>query len=77
MFTVENDKFNYSRAYSLLENELLSNGVIKKYQVNESTLEEVFLFLSQLQPEVEAVEYKEPWQFCCWECGDQGCQWIN
>lgn len=76
VFTIENSKFSYSRAYELFENKLMKEKLVSKYKIKESTLEEVFLFLSQLQPPVDQVEYSEPWQFCCWERGANGCQWI-
>ena len=60
VFIVEANAFSYSKAYNLCQT-LLEKNIIEKYRINESTLEEVFLFLSQMQPPPVEEEYKEPW----------------
>lgn len=66
IFTIKSKEFLYSKAFKLFETELKKSGMIHGYKINESTLEEIFLLLSEMQPEPEDYQIKEPWEFCCW-----------
>lgn len=57
VFIIKNGSFRLSRAFELFEDELSSKGKIQRYEIKESTLEEVFIHLSKLQPHVEEVAY--------------------
>ena len=78
LFVIPSSSFNLSEAYQLCHNQLyLEEKLVQKYHIAQSTLEEVFLHLSRMQPQIiEEQDYKEPWQCCCWEFGATGCMCI-
>lgn len=73
VFIIKNSSFCLSKAFELFEDSLAKEGKILRYEIKESTLEEVFIHLSRLQPHVEEIQYAEPWQLLCWEWGTTGC----
>jgi hypothetical protein len=50
VFIIKNSNFCLSKAFELFEDELSRRGKIDRYEIKESTLEEVFIHLSKLQP---------------------------
>ena len=74
LFVIKAEHFSLWRSFELFENKLSAQKKLKRYEIKESTLEEVFIHLSRLQPYVEEEQFKEPWQILCWEWGNNGCQ---
>jgi len=57
VFVIKTEKFSLWKSFDLFENQLTVENKVRRYEIKESTLEEVFLHLSRLQPPVEEQQY--------------------
>jgi hypothetical protein len=51
----------------------MREGLIYQFEISETTLEEVFIFLSKMQVDSESQAVEASSTFCCWERNSQGC----
>ena len=73
-FEFSKKNFIFSKAFGLFYNNLLKEGLILQFEISETTLEEVFIYLSRMQIEqdIDPEEHKNS-TCCCWERNNKGC----
>ncbi len=65
-FLVPKENFKFSEAFRLFYSKLYQSKVIKEYEIAENSLEEVFIYLSKMQPEPEEINFQPKTKYCCW-----------